>query len=82
MKTRICPRCNGAGLLAHTTELKRIRRAAGISQGEVARRLNITQGYLSQIENGKAKCPPWIQHLYKDLEVAASLHTGNNGAER
>lgn len=78
MKTRICPTCNGAGLLAETSELKRIRLAADISQGEVARRLNITQGYLSQIESGKARCPSWVQHFYKDLEHAAA----GNGAGR
>ena len=33
--------------------IKRIRMAKGISQGDIARMLNIHKGYISNIENGK-----------------------------
>lgn len=33
--------------------LKRIRTEKGISQGEIARRLEVDKGFVSNIENGK-----------------------------
>jgi transcriptional regulator with XRE-family HTH domain len=39
--------------------LKRARKAAGISQAELARRSGVDQAYISRLEGGKAKDPGW-----------------------
>ena len=55
--------------------LKRIRTEKGISQGDIARELKISRGFISTIENGKtnptlttiAKLAKVLRVLVKDL---------------
>lgn len=41
-----------------TYDISRLRKERGMSQNELARRLQITQSFLSAIENGKSPLPP------------------------
>ena len=51
--------------------LKRIRTKKGISQGEIARRLEVDKGFVSNIENGKANPTlSTIAKLAKSLGVS------------
>ncbi len=43
--------------------MKNIRENKGISQRQLAKKLNISQGYISSIENGKKS--PTIRMLYR-----------------
>lgn len=40
------------------SELKRRRQAAGLTLGELSRRTLLTEGFLSRLENGKARALP------------------------
>lgn len=51
--------------------LKRIRTKKGISQGEIARRLEVDKGFVSNIENGKTNPTlSTIAKLAKAIEVS------------
>jgi transcriptional regulator with XRE-family HTH domain len=51
------------------SELKKVRLEAGYTQAHLARRLGVTQAYLSLLENGKRRIPDGLQR-----RVAAILH--------
>ena len=61
----------GKWLSGHDTpSVKDLRFYRGMSQGELARRLDITQGHLSHIETFKVKPSPTVfQRIYEVLEV-------------
>jgi transcriptional regulator with XRE-family HTH domain len=53
-----------------TPSVKDLRVYRGMSQGELARRLDVTQGHLSHIETFKVKPSPTVfQRIYEVLEV-------------
>jgi transcriptional regulator with XRE-family HTH domain len=47
--------------------LKRIRMAKGITQGDIVRKLNVGRGFISNIENGKAN--PTLSTIFKLAEA-------------
>lgn len=50
--------------------LKHYRQRAGLTQAELAGRVNIPQNTLSQIENGRIRAfPAWRRRLAKALKV-------------
>ncbi len=50
--------------------LKRFRQKLGLTQAELAGRVNIPQNVLSQIENGKIYAfPAWRKRIAKALKV-------------
>lgn len=52
--------------------LKRIRTKKGISQGDIARELNVSRGFVSTIENGKTNPTlATISKLAKALGVSS-----------
>ena len=52
--------------------LKRIRKAKGITQGDIVRALNVGRGYISNIENGKMNPTlATIAKLAKALGISA-----------
>jgi len=61
----------GKWLSGHDTpSVKDLRFSRGMSQGELARRLDITQGHLSHIETFKVNPSPTVfQRIYEVLEV-------------
>lgn len=51
--------------------LKRIRLSKGITQGDIVRKLGVSRGFISNIENGKANPTlATIAKLAKALEVS------------
>ena len=53
--------------------LKRIRTEKAMSQGDIARALNVSRGYISNIENGKQNLTiTTIGRLAKVLSVSSS----------
>jgi len=51
--------------------LKKIRTKKGISQGDIARTLDVSRGYISNIENGKTNPTlATISRLAKAVEVS------------
>lgn len=52
--------------------LKRIRTKKGITQGDIARSLNVSRGFISNIENGKTNPTlATIAKLAKAINVSA-----------
>jgi len=51
-QTEPCPHCKGTGKIKFSP-VKTLRTRAGLSQGELAAQLGITQGHLSKIEAGE-----------------------------
>jgi transcriptional regulator with XRE-family HTH domain len=51
--------------------LRRARVDAGLSQGELARALNASQAYVSQIEHGKGMSADQLRFFHDTLEAAA-----------
>ncbi|MEC1786067.1 helix-turn-helix domain-containing protein [Schinkia azotoformans] len=49
------------------TKLKRLRRLSDITQEELAEKLNVTQAYLSMIENGKRKPSKQVQQKIDEI---------------
>lgn len=71
LKTRPCLHCNGTGqeidpfALGQTFRAKRM--AAGVSLREMARRLDITPAYLSDMERGSRMLQDQYQKAYAKL---------------
>lgn len=61
-----CDKCWGTGVEPNHADLGREarewRRQRKFTLGEMAKRLGITEGYLSLLENGKRK---WTEELYR-----------------
>lgn len=62
-----CPCCGGLGVIAHHTELRRLRLAKGISLRDVAKALNFSASYLSDIELGRRRPSVKITKYYQSL---------------
>ncbi|MEP6934521.1 MAG: helix-turn-helix transcriptional regulator [Nitrospirota bacterium] len=54
--------------------MKRIRVARGLTQGELAKKARMTQGFISQVESGVRKNPGvlHVQRLAKALRVSVA----------
>jgi transcriptional regulator with XRE-family HTH domain len=67
-----CPACNGSGkvYLYSGADLRSAREEAGLSLRELARRLDFTAAYLSDIELGRRRVTEAIALAYKDLEAS------------
>ena len=65
-----CSKCNGAGMLkiASAVLMRAVRINAGISLREMARRLNFSAPYLSDIERGRRACPRDVLTAYEHLK--------------
>ena len=50
METKTCNRCKGRGKLPTPNSLRVTREAAGISLGQMARRMGVATPYLSRVE--------------------------------
>lgn len=55
--TKLCPRCDGTGFVPdpsyHGKEARKRRKEAGLSLREVARRMNFSVAYVSDLELGR-----------------------------
>lgn len=57
-----------------------VRTGAGLSQAELARRLGVSQRYLSEIETGKPKVlNEKFFHLLEELGIELSFRTEDDG---
>lgn len=63
MQTKTCPHCGGSGLIPDNSsigaEMQKLRTQANITLREVAGLMNISIGYLSDLEHGRKR---WSRH--------------------
>jgi transcriptional regulator with XRE-family HTH domain len=62
--------------------LRRARLETGLSQGELARRLNASQAYVSQVEHGKGLSVEQLRLFADALEEAAKGEKEDAGKKR
>jgi hypothetical protein len=67
--TEDCPLCSGRGVVARPERraLRRTREAAGLSMGEMGRRLSMPVAEISAIELERTSCPPRVLAAYAAL---------------
>jgi transcriptional regulator with XRE-family HTH domain len=74
--TKSCHCCNGTGLApdeaAIGKSMVRRRKAAGLTQKDVAKKLGISVAFLCQLENGQRH---WTSETKKDYVVWCALAT-------
>lgn len=79
MREIVCPKCSGRGKVPDPEtglEIRRERERLGISQEEVARRMGITQSYLTMLERDKR---PWSANMVTAYRVALKMkHSTTN----
>ena len=66
LKTR-CPRCDGSGEIPTGNALRCMRKAAGITGAEMAKRCNVSPPHISDVETGKRVVLPWLVDEYRKL---------------
>lgn len=66
-----CKYCNGSGDIPSGKELRALRHAALASQKDVASRLNLSPGYICDIELGRRLASPKIVATYHALSPAS-----------
>ena len=66
-----CEHCDGQGfrLVPAPMELRRRREASGLSLREVARRLDLSPPYISDMELGARRAMPEVVGFYESLKV-------------
>lgn len=62
---QLCPRCNGSGLVAQGSSLRRLREDAGLTLREVARRMGYSAAYVCDIEHGRRGVTGKLASQYK-----------------
>lgn len=67
--SEICPACNGKGFRYKVApdSLRQARTDAGLSLRQFAVRVNLSAGYISDVEKGRRACTPTIEQFYRDL---------------
>jgi predicted transcriptional regulator len=69
-KTTACPTCNGSGRITDNNDIaakmRQRREAAGLSLRELARRLKLSVGYMSDLELGRRN---WNAAIIKRVEA-------------
>ncbi len=67
--TIVCPKCNGRGTLPDARlqgqVMRALREKAGVPLNEVARRMNFTGAYISDLEQGRRAWRPILIGRYK-----------------
>jgi transcriptional regulator with XRE-family HTH domain len=62
-----CPHCDQPlQPLPTGAELRRLRREAGLTQRELAERLELSHTYLSKLENGRMPMPPSMGRRWRE----------------
>lgn len=66
----VCDACDGYGSYAivKPSALRKAREAAGISLREMARRMDFSPPYLSDVEKGRRRCTALIEAHYETLQ--------------
>ncbi len=66
----VCPKCQGKGVITtiDSDKLRRMRKAAGFTLRQMARRLYFSAAYISDIELGRRNCTENIAKVYKSLK--------------
>lgn len=64
-----CPKCEGSGTVSvvEPGSLREARVEAGVGLNELARRLDLSGPYLSDIEHGRRNCTERIKEAYIKL---------------
>jgi len=69
--TADCPKCGGSGKqeIINPEALRKRRKAAGLSLRDMAKRLELSPPYISDVERGNRPCTPWLEHEYRTLKI-------------
>ncbi len=65
--TEPCPTCGQGRPVPIAGALRRARKAAGMTQRQIAERLDLSPQYISDIEAGRRPCPPRVLAVYMGL---------------
>lgn len=65
----LCPQCLGEGRIPDPVVVGRkwraLRRAADLTQGQIASQLGFSVAYISMLENGRKAWPPRMERRYQ-----------------
>lgn len=79
MNNTTCPQCFGTGIKPDDrdvgSQLRAIRRKAGLRLADIANLAGCTISHVSDIENGKRHCSPRIRQAYDDIMEEGGVDT-------